>query len=171
MRASRTTTGQDSSGWEAMAALANFAPRHSASDVYLDYSSVDGAAATGVTLAGSEFVNVFGATNGTTLDFSAITTSNHIVNEDGVAAAAASLFAAENAAVAALGGPGVAWFSYHGDEYFVATNQAETHIHAGDAVARLVDAGHASGAHVVGATDSGGVVTFISQNLHLLLNA
>ncbi|MGA8172876.1 MAG: hypothetical protein WB816_18880 [Methylocystis sp.] len=121
--------------------------------------------------APAELTNVIGATNGLMMVFSA-THSGHIANEDPVATNAATLFAAENAAVAALGAPGVAYFSYQGDEYFIATHHAETAVHAGDEVVRLVGVSPSGfvNAHVVGATDIGGVVTLISQNLQLILN-
>ncbi len=61
---------------------------------------------------------------------------------------------AENAALAAMDSPGVAYFSYGGSEYFVATNHAFTTANFDDAIVKLVgitDIHHA--------TNSGGLVT------------
>ena len=53
-------------------------------------------------------------------------------------ASLATLTAAENAAVAALGVAGVAYFKYEGNEYFIATNNEETAVSADDAIVKLV---------------------------------
>ena len=98
--------------------------------------------------------NVKGAAAGMVIDFHSVTTSNTIADETNAAAVAAAttLTAKENAAVAALGGPGVAYVKYQGDEYFIATNITETSVSATDAVVHLVGVGR-------GATISDGVVT------------
>ena len=64
-------------------------------------------------------------------------------------ASATSLTAAENAAVAALGSPGVAYFSFHGNEYFIAMNSTEMAVSSNDAIVELVgvtDIHHAANA-------------------------
>jgi hypothetical protein len=55
-------------------------------------------------------------------------------------ASLATLTAAENAAVDALGVSGVAYFSYKGNEYFISTNHAEMAVSADDAIVKLVGA-------------------------------
>jgi hypothetical protein len=80
--------------------------------------------------------------------------SSHIVDETAVVASATSLTAAENAAVSAMGRAGVAYFSFQGNEYFVATNHKEAVISFNDTIVELVgitDIHHA--------TNSGGLVT------------
>jgi hypothetical protein len=72
------------------------------------------------------------------IDFHSVTTSNTIANENAAVATATTLTAAEHAAVAALGAPGVAYFNYQGDEYLIATNNTETSVSATDAVVHLV---------------------------------
>jgi len=96
--------------------------------------------------------NVHGAAAGMLIDFHAVTTSNTIANENAAIATATSLTAAENAAVAALGAPGVAYFNYHHDEYLIATNSAEPSVSATDAIVHLVGVS-------LTATNSGGIVT------------
>jgi hypothetical protein len=99
--------------------------------------------------------NVIGAADGMMIDFHVVTASNTIVDETSAAgvAAATTLAAKENAAVAALGGPGVAYFKYQGDEYFIATNgTTETAVGPNDAVVHLVGVNLA-------ATISDGIVT------------
>ena len=68
---------------------------------------------------------------------------------------AKSLTAAENAAVSAMGSAGVAYFSFHGNEYFIATNNnGESAVSSQDAIVELVaitDIHHA--------TNSSGLVT------------
>ena len=99
--------------------------------------------------------NVNGAAAGMVIDFHSVTTSNTIANETAAVSTAATLTAAEHAAVAALGGPGVAYFDYHNDEYLIATNNTETSVSAHDAIVHLVG--------VVGLTASisDGVVTLV----------
>ena len=76
--------------------------------------------------------------------------SSKIVDETATVASSTSLTAAENAAVKALGGAGVAYFSFHGSEYFIATNNnMETTVSSNDAIVKLVgitDIHHATNA-------------------------
>jgi hypothetical protein len=70
---------------------------------------------------------VLGAAAGMQIDFVTITGSSNIfdaTNAPGVASAT-SLVAAENAAVKALAEPGVAYFAFGTNEYFVATDNIE----------------------------------------------
>jgi hypothetical protein len=98
--------------------------------------------------------NVLGAAAGMEIEFFFdVTRSSAIGNEQSAVATARSLTAAENAAVAAPDGPGVAYFNYHGSEYFIATNTAETSVSTGDAVIHLV------GVSGLAATNSPGLVT------------
>jgi len=76
-----------------------------------------------------------------------------IADETAAVASAKNLTAAENHAVAALDGPGVAYFTYKGNEYFVATDFAETKVSASCEVVKLV------GVTDLTATNSAGVVT------------
>jgi hypothetical protein len=97
---------------------------------------------------------------GTIIDFKSVTTSSNIENEDLAVASASSITAAEDAAVKALGGAGVAYFAFGpspANEYFVATNHAETAVSSHDAVVCLVGAGN----NYVG-TDLDGLVTLIA---------
>jgi hypothetical protein len=101
------------------------------------------------------------------IDFSGVTTSGNIANED-AAAHATSLAAAENAAVKALDAVGVAYFDYQGNEYFIATNQAETTVSAHDVVVNVVGLGALNNAYyTVLGFDSHGVVTIGSEFLVL----
>jgi hypothetical protein len=68
------------------------------------------------------------AADGMQIDFTAVTTSHFIADETAAVASATNLTAAENAAVNALGGAGVAYFSFNGNEYFIATDNAEAAI-------------------------------------------
>jgi hypothetical protein len=95
---------------------------------------------------------VLNAAAGMQIDFTAITTSNNIFDETTAVASSATLATAENAAVNALKGPGVAFFNYKGNEYFIATNNTETAVSSGDAIVKLV------GVIDLHATDSGGHV-------------
>jgi hypothetical protein len=90
------------------------------------------------------------------LDIDFVVSNSNIVDEtlNSTVASAATLTAAENAAVKAMGGAGVAYFSFHGNEYFIATNDIETTVSSNDAIVELVgitDIHHA--------TSSGGLVT------------
>jgi hypothetical protein len=69
-----------------------------------------------------------------------VTSSSNIVDEtlNSAVASAATLTAAENAAVNAMSGAGVAYFSFHGNEYFIATNNHETAVSSNDAIVELV---------------------------------
>jgi hypothetical protein len=51
---------------------------------------------------------------------------------------ATTLTEAENAAVNAMGGPGVAYSNRGGNEYFIATDHTETAISSQDAIVKLV---------------------------------
>jgi hypothetical protein len=84
------------------------------------------------------------------------TSSSNIVDEtlNSTVASAATLTAVENAAANAMGGAGVAYFSFQGNEYFVATNHAEMSVSADDAIVKLVGV-----TDIHHATDSFGVVT------------
>jgi hypothetical protein len=53
-------------------------------------------------------------------------------------ASATSLATAENAAVNAMAGAGVAYFSFHGNEYFIATDNVEMAVSSHDAIVELV---------------------------------
>jgi hypothetical protein len=95
------------------------------------------------------------AADGMVLNFRSVTNGvDQIVDETSTVASSTSLNAAENAAVKAMNSAGVAYFSFHGNEYFIATNHAETAVSADDAVVKLVgitDIHHA--------TSSSGIVT------------
>jgi hypothetical protein len=81
---------------------------------------------------------VHDAAAGMLINFGAITHSSNIVDETAAVAAATSLAAAENDAVDAMAGPGVAYFNYKGSEYFIATNNTETAVASHDAIVKLV---------------------------------
>jgi hypothetical protein len=71
------------------------------------------------------------AANGMKIDFELIffpTNTNKIIGETLAVASSATLTTAENAAVAALAGPGVAYFDFGHNEYFIATNNTETAV-------------------------------------------
>jgi hypothetical protein len=95
---------------------------------------------------------VLNAADGMKIDFTAITTSSNIADETTAVASSATLAKAENAAVDALNGQGVAFFNYNGSEYFIATNNTETAVSSGDAIVKLV------GVIDLHATNSGGHV-------------
>ena len=79
------------------------------------------------------------AADGMVIDFSTfgVTTSHFIADETTVVATATTLKAAENAAVNAFGSSGVAYFSFKGNEYFIATNNAEAAVSSNDAIVEL----------------------------------
>jgi hypothetical protein len=81
---------------------------------------------------------------------------DHIVDETSNPAvvSAATLTAAENAAVSAMGRAGVAYFSFQGNEYFIATNHKEAVIDFNDTIVELVGI-----TNIHHATNSGGLVT------------
>jgi hypothetical protein len=81
---------------------------------------------------------VVNAADGMEIDFTSVTTSHFIADETTVVASATTLKAAENAAVNAFGGSGVAYFNFKGNEYFIATNNAEAAVSANDAIVELV---------------------------------
>jgi hypothetical protein len=94
---------------------------------------------------------------GMNIDFTHITTSSYIdfLGDFEVVAPALTLTAAENQAVAALGGPGIAYFIYGDNEFVIATNNTETTVSSNDAIVKLV------GVYDLHATNAGGVVTLI----------
>jgi hypothetical protein len=81
---------------------------------------------------------VLKAADGMLIGFTNVTTSHFIADETAAVASATSLTTAENAAVNAFGGAGVAYFSFHGNEYFIATNNVEAAVSANDAIVELV---------------------------------
>jgi hypothetical protein len=100
---------------------------------------------------------VLNAADGMVIDFTTITSNSNIFDATNVpaVASATSVTAAENAAVKAFFGPDVVYFSFHGNEYFIATNNfVETTVSSHDAIVELVgitDIHHA--------TNSSGFVT------------
>lgn len=118
-----------------------------------------GSAVTAGGIAGSaaEQTNVTGVAGGFKIDLSAFApAAATAVNETAAvtAANALSLLGAENAAVKALAGVGVGYFTFGGDEYLVGVNTAgQLALTAGDAVVHLV------GGNFTGITAAAGVVT------------
>jgi hypothetical protein len=100
---------------------------------------------------------VLDAAVGMEINILAITGSNNIVDETTVVASSKSLTAAENAAVAAMASPGVAYFSFHGNEYFILTDNNEAAVSSHDAVVELVGI-----TNIHHATNSGLVVTLVA---------
>jgi hypothetical protein len=94
--------------------------------------------------------NLGSATAGMTIDLSAITTSATVEAFD---ATQATLAAAENAAAADLGGAGIAYFTFGGEEYIVAAHGSEAAVAANDAVVHLI------GVSGLAMTDHAGVLT------------
>jgi hypothetical protein len=86
----------------------------------------------------SGLTKVVKAADGMQIDFTAVTPSNFIADETTAVASATTLTAAENAAVSAFGSSGVAYFSFKGNEYFIATNNAEAAVSSHDAIVELV---------------------------------
>jgi len=76
--------------------------------------------------------------DGMNVAFNNITQNSTIADETTAVASSASLTAAENAAVKAMGSAGVAYFSFHGNEFFIATNNNEAAVSANDAIVELV---------------------------------
>ena len=74
------------------------------------------------------------------INFEKVTTSHFIFDATNTAAVASatSLTAAENAAVNAFGGAGVVYFSFHGNEYFIAMPSVEAAVSSHDAIVELV---------------------------------
>jgi hypothetical protein len=83
---------------------------------------------------------VLHAADGMQIDFTTVTTSHFIFDATNTlaVASATSLAAAENAAVNAFGSAGVVYFSFHGNEYFIATANAEAAVNSSDAIVKLV---------------------------------
>jgi hypothetical protein len=78
------------------------------------------------------------ATPGTLIDLGYVVGAiTNIQNEQTAIAGAWSLTTAENAAVAALGAVGVAYFTYGSDKFLVAAHAAEAAVSPGDAVVEL----------------------------------
>jgi hypothetical protein len=88
--------------------------------------------------ASSDLTRVVNAADGMIVDFTKSTNSGIIIDETAAVASATNLTAAENAAVAALGSPGVAYFSFHGNEYFIAVKSTEMAVSSDDAIVKLV---------------------------------
>jgi hypothetical protein len=109
--------------------------------------STAGTASIGVT-------KVVNAADGMEIDFTSVTGNNFIVDETAAVASATSLTTAENAAVNAMAGAGVAYFSFHGNEYFIATDNIETAVNSHDAIVELVGV-----TNIHHATNSFGLVT------------
>jgi hypothetical protein len=99
---------------------------------------------------------VHDASAGMKLDFSILTSSSNIVDEslNPTVKSATTLTAAENAAVNAMAGAGVAYFTFGKNEYFIETNSAEAAVSAHDAIVELVGVTNIHSAGI-----SGGVVT------------
>jgi hypothetical protein len=83
---------------------------------------------------------VLNAADGMEINFGNVTTSHFIFDATNTpaVASATNLTAAENAAVNAFGSSGVVYFSFHGNEYFIATNNIETMVSSNDAIVKLV---------------------------------
>jgi hypothetical protein len=81
---------------------------------------------------------VHDAADGMVIDFTNITTSSNIVDETTNVASEKTLTAAENNAVRDLPSNGVAYFTYKGNEYFIATNNVESAVSPNDAIVELV---------------------------------
>jgi hypothetical protein len=96
------------------------------------------------------------AAAGMKLDFSILTISSNIVDEsfNPTVESATTLTAAENAAVSAMAGAGVVYFTFGKNEYFIETNHAEMAVSADDAIVKLVGV-----TDIHHATNSSGLVT------------
>ena len=82
---------------------------------------------------------VLNAAAGMRINFSDINiTTSNIVDETTAVAASTGLTAAENAAVKAMASSGVAYFSFHGNEYFIGTSNVEAAVSSHDAIVELV---------------------------------
>jgi hypothetical protein len=83
---------------------------------------------------------VVNAADGMEINFGNVTTSHFIFDATNTpaVASATNLTAAENAAVNAFSSSGVVYFSFHGNEYFIATNNIETMVSSNDAIVKLV---------------------------------
>ncbi len=87
------------------------------------------------------------------INFGVVTHLGAITDETAAVASATTLKAAENDAIA-LAPPGVAYFSFHGNEYFIATNNIEGAVSANDAIVELVGV-----TNIHNAINSAGLVT------------
>jgi hypothetical protein len=81
---------------------------------------------------------VLNAADGMEISFGNVTNSHFIFDATPGVASATSLTKAENTAVNLLGGAGVAYFSFHGNEYFIATDNVEAAVSSNDAIVELV---------------------------------
>jgi fibronectin-binding autotransporter adhesin len=97
-----------------------------------------------------------GTSPGTLIDLGHIVgASTNIVNAQGVTAGASNLTAAENTAAAAVGGVGVAYFTYGPNEFLVAAHALEGGVSVGDAVVSL------HGVGITGLSMAAGVVHLV----------
>ena len=96
---------------------------------------------------------VLNAADGMKISFNAVTSLSTITDETAAVASATSLTQAENDAIA-LAPAGVAYFSFQGNEYFIATNNVEGAVSSNDAIVKLVGV-----TDIHHATNSGGLVT------------
>ena len=97
-----------------------------------------------------------GASPGTLIDLSHIVgASANIVNAQGATTGGSNLTAAENAAAAAVGGVGVAYFTFGGNEFLVAAHALEAGVSVGDAVVAL------HGVSITGLSMAAGVVHLV----------
>ena len=88
--------------------------------------------------------NVISTAAGMKIDFVAVNTGSNVFSANAAVVSAPSLAGAENQAVAALGGAGVAYINYGGDEYLVAAHTSESTVSSGDAIVNLIRVnGHA----------------------------
>ena len=97
-----------------------------------------------------------GTTPGTLIDLSHIVgASTNIVNAQGVMAGLTNLTVAEITAASAVGGIGVAYFTFGGNEYLVAAHALEAGLSVGDAVVAL------HGVSITGLSMAAGVVHLV----------
>jgi hypothetical protein len=104
--------------------------------------AVDSGAEAGST-AGTKSIGltkVLNAADGMEINFKPVTNSHFIFDATNTpaVASATSLAAAENAAINAFASSGVVYFSFHGNEYFIATDSAEAAVSPHDAIVELV---------------------------------
>ena len=81
---------------------------------------------------------VLDAAAGMKINVANINGNSTIADETAAVASSSSLTTAENTAVNKLAGPGVAYFNFHGNEYFIATSSIETAVSSHDAIVKLV---------------------------------
>ena len=97
-----------------------------------------------------------GTTPGTLIDLSHIVgASTNIVSAQGVTAGLTNLTVAEITAAGAVGGVGVAYFTFGGNEYLVAAHALEAGVSVGDAVVAL------HGVSITGLSMAAGVVHLV----------